>query len=697
MNATRTNDPLLPDELQSVVALAPYGVCVLDPQLRLRMTKSAAETLLRAAGAHIGSDISDLLRAASPAHAASAIGCLQHTLATGEASLVPASGGGLGAYEWRVERLPFSDGTFGLACYLTAPVPAASGAGEVQKRSAANAQFVSDLQDALADCTAAADIMRVVGGRLGAYLGIAACHFCEIDDLHDVVTIDDGWRVAHVPPVAGRFRVSEYLGDEIRAACRAGLTVAVADTQADARTAARPFAALGIHSFVVVPFSRDGQWTYVLGVTDDKRRDWRDDEVVLFRDLSNRVFPRLERARAEAAVERDLRDTRLLRELGTTTLVSDADMPALYAEILDAAIALTEADAGTVQILDDDRQALALLATKGFSREMTDHFEWVGADSDTSCGMALATNARIFVEFDDPATAHLEDMRLHVEAGYRSAQSTPLVTRSGRPIGMVSTHWHASRHRPDERQLRFLDLLVRQTADLLDRRRSDLHLRASQNQLEAELADTKRLHELSAALVHEQDAATLFDAILETAAALMDAQCASLQLLDSSRGNGPELRLLASRGFTAEATHFWQWVTLRSRTSCGVALGTGRREVVTDIETTAYMTGTTDLDACRQAGLRSMQTTPLVTRDGRTLGMISTHWRDVHQPPERSLRLLDILARQAADFIERNHAEEALRRSQVELREADRRKDEFLAVLAHELRNPLAPIRPASS
>ena len=29
------------------------------------------------------------------------------------------------------------------------------------------------------------------------------------------------------------------------------------------------------------------------------------------------------------------------------------------------------------------------------------------------------------------------------------------------------------------------------------------------------------------------------------------------------------------------------------------------------------------------------------------------------------------------------------------LREADRRKDEFLATLAHELRNPLAPIRNA--
>ena len=38
-------------------------------------------------------------------------------------------------------------------------------------------------------------------------------------------------------------------------------------------------------------------------------------------------------------------------------------------------------------------------------------------------------------------------------------------------------------------------------------------------------------------------------------------------------------------------------------------------------------------------------------------------------------------------------AEVIARERAIELAEADRRKDEFLAMLAHELRNPLAPIR----
>jgi PAS domain S-box-containing protein len=44
------------------------------------------------------------------------------------------------------------------------------------------------------------------------------------------------------------------------------------------------------------------------------------------------------------------------------------------------------------------------------------------------------------------------------------------------------------------------------------------------------------------------------------------------------------------------------------------------------------------------------------------------------------------------DIDARKHIEQELRRLNAELSDADRRKDEFLATLAHELRNPLAPI-----
>ncbi len=49
----------------------------------------------------------------------------------------------------------------------------------------------------------------------------------------------------------------------------------------------------------------------------------------------------------------------------------------------------------------------------------------------------------------------------------------------------------------------------------------------------------------------------------------------------------------------------------------------------------------------------------------------------------------------ARDITERKQLEDKLRQVAADLSEADRRKDEFLAMLAHELRNPLAPIRNA--
>ncbi|MGH9816264.1 MAG: PAS domain S-box protein, partial [Candidatus Acidiferrales bacterium] len=184
-------------------------------------------------------------------------------------------------------------------------------------------------------------------------------------------------------------------------------------------------------------------------------------------------------------------------------------------------------------------------------------------------------------------------------------------------------------------------------------------LQRTEAQLETELADTKLLQAISAQLIHEENVESLYERILDAAVAIMRSEYASMQMLYPERGSGGELRLLAFRGFNPEAAKFWQWVRADSESTCGAALRTGRRVVAPDVGKCDFMAGTDDLATYLQTGIHAVQTTPLWSRSGKMVGMISTHWRSPHQPSERDLRLLDILARQAADLIERNLAGEA--------------------------------------
>ncbi|WP_420475485.1 MEDS domain-containing protein [Noviherbaspirillum sp. ST9] len=221
-----------------------------------------------------------------------------------------------------------------------------------------------------------------------------------------------------------------------------------------------------------------------------------------------------------------------------------------------------------------------------------------------------------------------------------------------------------------------------------------LHMRdESQRQLEAELADAQLLHSVSAALVNEGVVSDFYQKLVDAAALVMRSDFATIQRLDPDRN---ALEIIVHHGFDDEALAFWDWVPALRPTSCGMALHLKERFIVSDFEAWDYAAGSDDLAAFRAGGVRAAQSTPLLSRSGKLLGMISTHWKRPHQPSERDLRLLDIIARQAADLIDRNAVANALREKAERLIEADRRKDEFLAMLAHELRNPLAPISAAA-
>ena len=173
-----------------------------------------------------------------------------------------------------------------------------------------------------------------------------------------------------------------------------------------------------------------------------------------------------------------------------------------------------------------------------------------------------------------------------------------------------------------------------------------------------------RLQEISTLLIQEGNLESLYERVLDAAVCLMAADVGSMQKYDAQQD---ELQLLATRGFPPEAIEFWQQVNRQSGTSCGRALSLGRRVVVPEIETAEFMAGSADLDIARRVGLRAMHSTPLISRSGRLLGMISTHWQQPHSPAEHELRTLDVLARQAADLIERVEVETALREGEHRL------------------------------
>jgi two-component system CheB/CheR fusion protein len=199
----------------------------------------------------------------------------------------------------------------------------------------------------------------------------------------------------------------------------------------------------------------------------------------------------IERHRAAASTAEELKATRLLRDLAARP-VTEATAEALYQDILSAAITLTGADAGMVQMLDRERQELFLLATRGFPEQTRRRFARVDANSKTSCGQALIASKRTFADYDVPA-GHDPDgsLRAHAELGYLSGQSTPLVSRSGKPMGMLSTHWR-TRRRPNDTEVRYLDLLARQAADLIEERTSREHLEHLVKQRTEELRTTAR-------------------------------------------------------------------------------------------------------------------------------------------------------------------------------------------------------------
>ncbi len=211
------------------------------------------------------------------------------------------------------------------------------------------------------------------------------------------------------------------------------------------------------------------------------------------------------------------------------------------------------------------------------------------------------------------------------------------------------------------------------------------------DQLSADLAIVVRLHEMSTRFVQGGDLTRLLEEVLDAVLLIMRTDLGQVRLHEPSRST---LRLVAQRGFgTAYAERFDEIPATVG--ALGAALSRRERLIVDDLESSP-LRGDEVRAAEAADGVQASLFTPLLGRSGELLGMIAIHFRTPRRPSERELRLTDLFARQAADFVEHSQAraarDELLARelaARAEAEAANRAKDEFLAMLSHELRTPL--------
>ena len=197
--------------------------------------------------------------------------------------------------------------------------------------------------------------------------------------------------------------------------------------------------------------------------------------------------------------------------------------------------------------------------------------------------------------------------------------------------------------------------------------RRTAHVRKGAGRQAKEFAALTRVHEIVSRLWFNRDLHQALDDLLAGAIELLGADKGNIQVLDTNQG---VLKIVAARGFERDFLDLFSEVSAAGASACGRALQSGKRLVIEDVESDALFTLMRPV--ARAAGFRAVQSTPIISRAGEPLGMLSTHFRSVHQPTEEDLLLLDLYVHQVGDIIERHKLDDALRESEERLRLAQR-------------------------
>jgi len=177
----------------------------------------------------------------------------------------------------------------------------------------------------------------------------------------------------------------------------------------------------------------------------------------------------------------------------------------------------------------------------------------------------------------------------------------------------------------------------------------------------AELSVMTRLYAMATRFAHDGDLAALLVSTVDEAISIAGADIGCIELFHETDGR---LTVAAQRGLEPSLAGLW-------RDPNSIFDGTDHL-VVDDLETSDLIAEGHARDALSAAEVRTLHAHALRGRSGKIVGVLSTHRRRPHTPTERELRLLELLARQFADAVERTRAVETRAQSSARAEWAER-------------------------
>ena len=386
----------------------------------------------------------------------------------------------------------------------------------------------------------------------------------------------------------------------------------------------------------------------------------------------------------ESESHRAAERARRLHEL-VTALAAPLEERDAARTALEVAMAASAAEAGVVVLTTPDGTTLELACWSGYRAATMAAFQRVPLDAKLPLAEAARRRAMIEVGSRAELLARYPQLAGYPQPPEREALvSMPLGT--GDCIGAMALSFARARRFSDG-ELDFLRSISEQCAHAIHRTRLAARRLLARRQAEAATARTQRLLDLTAALAAASSREQIAAILVSAGNHAVGADAGFVWLL--ADGADQPLELVASEGYEGPRLDAFRRIPAAAELPINRAMATGQA---------MYFEGEEALESkypqTRAGGdgpFRSWALVPLVI-DGRAVGAVSLSFADERRFDDDERGLLAVMVGQASLALERARLLSAERSARQQAEVADRRKDEFLAMLGHELRNPLAPI-----